>query len=230
MKYILILILFYIPIDSLANEKLIPERSLWYDIDYLEIFGIDKKGVALYEKKEKGRFSIKTIKKLDNISFSISDNGKITFQESQNFPYSYALLDAKNSSLTLINTDKKVLLQQAPNVQPNDLVGKWYSYSSTESIETSAIITYRMNSYDYDFVSLNHGDKTYSTSTDEDKNLPYSISNGWLFKEANDEIGFVITSFSKNAMTIVFLSGEKQIDKKYNGQKHLVIPKDYTKE
>lgn len=178
---------------------------------FTRLNGYNKQFVGSYEKIDDSRFHLK------DIDPSIS-------------PILLVNWDAKTFSLSATSGKKADLLfVRAPNVTQNEILGTWYSHTKNGSYESSAIITQKDSSYDYDYIDIDHEKKTYSKSVELD--IKYTFKNGFIFIETDPEYGeddiYYLTSYSTNMMNFTGY-GVQWSQQRVTDPKHIVIPKDYS--
>ncbi|GAB1265315.1 hypothetical protein [Aurantivibrio infirmus] len=224
MKKILIL-LFIVNVDFSWADKGEVERPLWYDREYTEMFGTDSKGIAIYQKGFSGD--------VIEVDYEYRGDGYYSFGKSDIFPFRSAFVDEEDFSITLQKHNGETInLPKGPNVQAEDIVGKWYSYSTNGHMESSGITIMRESDLDSDYVWLDHKAKTYFLSNEFDFKVPYKIHNGWHYYEGDlEELTGVITFFSEDRWEFIsYFDQTKHIQVRYSGQKNLTIPKEYKLE
>lgn len=173
--------------------------------------------------------------KQKTVSFDeISDNKyKIQGLKIDNDSDSVLVVDWSKQSFSLTNVYSfdEVLFTRAPNVKIDDILGTWHSHSKDEKsgTEISEIITQKVFSYDYDFLELNHSEKTYSTVLD--LGVKSTFSKGFIFSDTEEDppFSYYITSFQKDKMEFINVDGYQWSQTRNDKAEHIAIPEGYSK-
>ncbi|RKF20333.1 hypothetical protein DBZ36_07795 [Alginatibacterium sediminis] len=131
--------------------------------------------------------------------------------------------------LTLSGPKKTTSFAIETDLTSAQLEGVWFEYLKTNSDEISTKITRRANDYDYDTVELDHTNRSYYVSTQDDMQIPYAIIDGAILDEDTDYYYFVL-SVSSKAVQFVDIYGGTFMEKKYAGEPLLEIPSGYTEQ
>lgn len=153
------------------------------------------------------------------------------------FSSEIATVDWATKTLKLSNIAKRTFVK-APSITAKDILGQWYSKDKEGDVETITISTQKMDSYDFETITINHKDKTIKREMDKD--VLFVIKNGFIFTDLglaaekfNKEDTYVyvycLTGYSEKALQFTEVDGGSTwLQYKLDKPEDLGIPKDYV--
>lgn len=176
---------------------------------------------------EKLKFIYKT-----NKSFVIKPYVSYDLQKNNDLDCRPFSIDYKNKKLTIDGENGKTHYTIVTHINRDNFVGEWFEKSSKNNVDTTAKIKRNNTDYDYDYVEVNHSEKTYSTTHKDNLNSRYFILDDFIVIDYFDDGYYFLyfaTSMTKDKIEYVNCYGETFSEMRSSGQNHLTIPEGYKK-
>lgn len=173
--------------------------------------------------KETLRFIYKT-----KDSFTVKPYKSYALTANEMFACKPFSIDYKNKTITINDIDEsthKIITDQVHA----SVIGKWFQYSSKDGVEFTNVLTRNLIDYSYEFVQLNHSNKTYAQSSKRPDTKYLVLNDFILVSEVINNLYILsfITSMTKDKIEYIDCQGESYYEEKYTNQKLLEIPEDY---
>lgn len=206
--------------------------GFWYDPDT---------SVVLELTEKKAIFSIyQNYSDIQHVvNYEIIDENRIHFISDRLKISSVAELDDNNilHLKKLKNVTGRLNFKKPVSLDPQEILGSWYSLSEESNVKSEAIYYQRENNYDYQHLTLNHENKTYKKESGS--NIKCQFKYGFMFYEpadrnANKEENiqlmdsiYFIEKFENNVMTLRDVDGYTWSQTKVKNPTLSNIPSDY---
>lgn len=141
-------------------------------------------------------------------------------------------IDYKEKLLTFKGKKEKSTYDIVTEDIHSRIVGEWFEGSSEEGIDVTALISRNKRDYDYDYLEVDHNNKTYTIREEDEVNANYFLLNDFIAVDVFDDdfyYIYFITSLTENEINYVDCTGNTFTEIRHTGQKHQEIPEGYTK-
>jgi len=163
------------------------------------------------------------------------DESRFRLINKENRVAAVLVMDWAQKAFSIQNLQRNFLFlsfKPAPQITEADLIGTWYANEKEYGYETSSIITQKGSVYDFDFLEINHDTKSYSR--DIEKDVKFTLKNGFTFiddnseNEGEEEYSYYLMSFTKDSLNYSDAYGYQWSEYRKEGAVHPKIPDGYT--